>query len=86
VLLGSTITKPEDFRDACSGTSEPAAATAANSLWGNGGADPNKVFDPTEKLTELTCQRSPEQVYVLHWIAGRHAGIPEFSPPYTIVA
>jgi hypothetical protein len=26
----------------------------------------------------------PKKVYVLRWIAGRHAGIPEFSPPYTI--
>ena len=28
----------------------------------------------------------PKQVYVLRWIAGRHAGIPDFDPPYTIVA
>lgn len=27
---------------------------------------------------------SPEEVYVLRWIAGRHAGVPEFAPPYTI--
>ncbi len=27
----------------------------------------------------------PRQVYVLRWIAGRHAGVPEFDPPYTIV-
>jgi hypothetical protein len=27
---------------------------------------------------------NPRQVYVLRWIAGRHAGVPEFSPPYTI--
>lgn len=27
---------------------------------------------------------NPRQVYVLRWIAGRHAGIPEFNPPYTI--
>lgn len=27
----------------------------------------------------------PVWVYVLRWIAGRRAGIPEFSPPYTIV-
>ena len=27
---------------------------------------------------------NPKQVYVLRWIAGRHAGISEFSPPYTI--
>lgn len=26
----------------------------------------------------------PRQVYVLRWVAGRHAGIPEFDPPYTI--
>jgi hypothetical protein len=28
---------------------------------------------------------NPKEVYVLRWIAGRHAGIPEFNPPYTIV-
>lgn len=27
----------------------------------------------------------PKQVYVLRWIAGRHGGVPEFDPPYTIV-
>ncbi|HZT34244.1 MAG TPA: carboxypeptidase-like regulatory domain-containing protein [Bryobacteraceae bacterium] len=27
----------------------------------------------------------PKQVYVLRWIAGQHAGVPEFNPPYTIV-
>jgi hypothetical protein len=27
----------------------------------------------------------PKQVYVLRWIAGRHAGVPDFDPPYTIV-
>jgi hypothetical protein len=26
----------------------------------------------------------PRQVYVLRWIAGRHAGVPEFNPPYII--
>ena len=26
----------------------------------------------------------PKKVYVLRWIAGRHAGVPEFTPPYTI--
>ena len=26
----------------------------------------------------------PRQVYVLRWIAGRHAGVPEFNPPYVI--
>jgi hypothetical protein len=26
----------------------------------------------------------PKKVYVLRWIAGRHAGVPEFDPPYTI--
>lgn len=26
----------------------------------------------------------PKKVYVLRWIAGKHAGVPEFSPPYTI--
>ena len=36
----------------------------------------------TNKLTgSLT---DPKQVYVLRWIAGRHAGIPNFDPPYTI--
>jgi hypothetical protein len=28
---------------------------------------------------------NPEEVYVLRWIAGRHAGVPEFNPPYVIV-
>jgi hypothetical protein len=23
----------------------------------------------------------PKRVYVLRWIAGRHAGVPEFAPP-----
>lgn len=27
----------------------------------------------------------PKEVYVLRWIAGRHAGVPDFNPPYTIV-
>ena len=27
----------------------------------------------------------PRQVYVLRWIAGRHAGVPNFEPPYTLV-
>ena len=26
----------------------------------------------------------PKKVYVLRWIAGRHAGVPEFAPPYMI--
>jgi hypothetical protein len=26
----------------------------------------------------------PRNVYVLRWIAGRRAGVPEFNPPYTI--
>ena len=26
----------------------------------------------------------PRQVYTLRWIAGRHAGVPEFNPPYAI--
>ncbi len=26
----------------------------------------------------------PKDVYVLRWIAGRRAGVPEFNPPYTI--
>lgn len=29
---------------------------------------------------------SPKMVYLLRWIAGRHAGVPEFDPPYTIEA
>ncbi len=36
---------------------------------------PNRISDG---LTD------PKQVYVLRWIAGRHAGVPEFDPPYTI--
>lgn len=27
----------------------------------------------------------PRQVYVLRWIAGRHAGVPDFDPPYGLV-
>lgn len=27
----------------------------------------------------------PKTIYVLRWMAGRHAGVPEFDPPYTIV-
>jgi len=27
---------------------------------------------------------NPRQAYVLRWIAGRHAGVPAFNPPYTI--
>jgi hypothetical protein len=26
----------------------------------------------------------PVEVYVLRWIAGRHAGVPEFNPPYIL--
>lgn len=26
----------------------------------------------------------PRKVYVLRWIAGQRAGVPEFNPPYTI--
>lgn len=36
---------------------------------------PNAV---THSLTD------PRQVYVLRWIAGRHAGVPNFEPPYTL--
>jgi hypothetical protein len=28
----------------------------------------------------------PKLVYVLRWMAGKHAGVPEFDPPYTIEA
>ncbi len=28
---------------------------------------------------------NPAEVYVLRWIAGRRAGVPEFAPPYVIV-
>jgi hypothetical protein len=34
----------------------------------------------TQSLTD------PAQVYVLRWIAGRQAGVPEFEPMYTIVS
>jgi len=27
---------------------------------------------------------NPAEVYVLRWITGRHAGVAEFNPPYTI--
>jgi len=35
---------------------------------------PNHFHGPTD----------PVAAYVLRWIAGRHAGVPEFNPPYTI--
>jgi hypothetical protein len=38
-----------------------------------------------EKLGGQTGLTDPKQVYVLRWIAGRHAGVPEFDPLYTIV-
>jgi len=28
---------------------------------------------------------NPQVVYVLRWIAGRHAGVPEFDPGYVLV-
>src|SRR5688572_14055925 len=28
----------------------------------------------------------PKRIYVLRWIAGRQAGVPDFAPPYTIEA
>jgi len=31
-------------------------------------------------------QTDPRTVYALRWIAGRHAGVPDFNPPYTIEA
>jgi len=37
----------------------------------------------TNKMTHSLTD--PRQVYVLRWIAGRQAGIPNFEPPYTIV-
>src|ERR1039458_7584275 len=36
----------------------------------------------TNKLTDSLTD--PRQVYVLRWIAGRHAGVPNFEPPYTL--
>jgi hypothetical protein len=42
---------------------------------------PNKV----EKLVGQSGLSDPKAVYVLRWIAGRHAGVPEFNPPYTII-
>jgi hypothetical protein len=38
-----------------------------------------------EKLVGQTGLTDPKAVYVLRWIAGRHAGAPEFNPLYTIV-
>jgi hypothetical protein len=37
---------------------------------------PNTVFQG---------KTDPRKVYVLRWIAGRRAGVPEFTPPYVIV-
>jgi len=28
---------------------------------------------------------NPKDVYLLRWIAGQRAGLPEFAPPYTII-
>ena len=42
---------------------------------------PNTV----EKLAGQTGLSDPRQVYVLRWIAGRRAGVPEFNPLFTIV-
>ena len=36
----------------------------------------------TNKITQSVTD--PRQVYVLRWIAGRHAGVPGFEPPYTL--
>jgi hypothetical protein len=36
----------------------------------------------TNKLTSSLTD--PRQVYVLRWIAGRHAGVTNFEPPYTL--
>ena len=30
------------------------------------------------------CEQSASSIYLLRWIAGRHAGVPEFDPLYTI--
>jgi hypothetical protein len=40
-------------------------------------------FIPNKLTGGLT---NPEIVYMLRWIAGRRAGVPEFNPPFTIVA
>ena len=34
--------------------------------------------------TFFGCITDPKTVYALRWMAGRHAGVPEFNPPYTI--
>ena len=36
------------------------------------------VNSVTKSLTD------PRQVYVLRWMAGRHAGVPNFNPPYAL--
>ena len=38
---------------------------------------------PNELTHALT---NPTEVYVLRWIAGRHAGVPEFAPLFTITS
>lgn len=43
------------------------------------------VPNAVEKWAGETGLTDPKVVYVLRWIAGRHAGVPEFNPPYTIV-
>lgn len=42
---------------------------------------PNKI----EKLVGQSGLTDPKTVYVLRWIAGLHAGVPEFNPLYRIV-
>jgi hypothetical protein len=36
------------------------------------------VYDDSHGLT------NPKKVYVLRWIAGKYAGVTEFTPPYTV--
>jgi hypothetical protein len=34
--------------------------------------------------TATQCLTDPRHVYVLRWIASRHAGVPDFEPPYSL--
>jgi hypothetical protein len=51
-----------------------------------GGVDCIKVEPDIDYFQDLGAYglTDPKKVYVLRWIAGRHAGVPEFAPPYTI--
>lgn len=46
--------------------------------------EPLAACDHTQDRQGTTRLTDPKMVYVLRWIAGRHAGIPEFNPGYLL--